>query len=446
MTLETDFDVVIVGGGFAGLAAARDLREYGRRALLLEARDRLGGRTWYAPFPGTTRSVELGGTWVMPRYMRYMAAEIARYGWELEPPQVDGFKYMWNYAGRNSSDFPVSGDDLYEMERAMFEIGRDARRIDPGRPRDEQDLADLDIPVSEYFGRMKLPARVQELLSAYARLGAGAADEEWSALMALSLVAAYDNSPYAWIASVTTKFKNGTSHVINALRDDAAADIKFNACVSRIEQSSDHVRVTTQDGHSFTAFAVIVTIPINLWADIEFNPPLSREKREAASIRHAGRMGKVWILAERVEQAVSCCGPDLPLLFLQTEYRVDGKHLMVGFTSPPNLLDVNDRGAVERAVRDHVPEAKIIACFSHDWTADPFSKGSWMVNRPGQLSRYGSKLKSQEGRVCFAGTDIATRWIGWMDGAIETGREAAAQADRQCGRGYVQLGKLGENV
>src|SRR4051812_50211290 len=72
-------DVVVIGGGFAGLVAARDLREAGRSVILVEARDRLGGRTWYRTLPGTDVSVEYGGAWFWTDGHPALAAEIERY-------------------------------------------------------------------------------------------------------------------------------------------------------------------------------------------------------------------------------------------------------------------------------------------------------------------------------------------------------------------------------
>ena len=78
--MVSEYDVIVVGGGLAGLTAARDLGESGRSVLLLEARDRLGGRTWYRPFAETQQKVELGGNWFAEICQPSIAAEIERYG------------------------------------------------------------------------------------------------------------------------------------------------------------------------------------------------------------------------------------------------------------------------------------------------------------------------------------------------------------------------------
>src|SRR5512133_3459955 len=80
-----DADAVVIGAGFAGIAAARDLRGAGRRAVVLEARDRIGGRTWYREMPGAGVSVEYGGMFFSRDTQPHLAAEIERYGIAVTP-------------------------------------------------------------------------------------------------------------------------------------------------------------------------------------------------------------------------------------------------------------------------------------------------------------------------------------------------------------------------
>ncbi|WP_224092647.1 FAD-dependent oxidoreductase [Arthrobacter sp. StoSoilB13] len=73
------FDVVVVGCGFAGAIAARESRADGKSVLVLEGRERLGGRTWYRKFQGTDQGVEIGGTWIAPDQQKFVQAELERY-------------------------------------------------------------------------------------------------------------------------------------------------------------------------------------------------------------------------------------------------------------------------------------------------------------------------------------------------------------------------------
>jgi monoamine oxidase len=108
--------------------------------------------------------------------------------------------------------------------------------------------------------------------------------------------------------------------------------------------------------------------------------------------------------------------------------------LLAGFSSPPHGVDAADRATVAAAIGDLLPEAEVVAVDTHDWEADPWSRGTWMVPRPGRLSTGWSEVQAPHGRIAFAGADIATRWVGWIDGAIESGLRAARQvlgADRE---------------
>jgi monoamine oxidase len=101
------------------------------------------------------------------------------------------------------------------------------------------------------------------------------------------------------------------------------------------------------------------------------------------------------------------------------------ERLLVGIGCDASRLDPTDRGQVERAIRVFAPGAEVRACDGHDWTRDPYAKGTWAAYRPGQLGRWHADVRTPEGRLFFAGSDIAEGWAGFMDGAIESGAAVA---------------------
>jgi phytoene dehydrogenase-like protein len=92
------FDVIVIGAGFAGLTAARDQRDAGRSVLVLEARDRIGGRTHYDYLQGLDQKVEFGGTWVVPAYQPNVAREVGRYNLEYTTSPTPE-NYAWHFNG-----------------------------------------------------------------------------------------------------------------------------------------------------------------------------------------------------------------------------------------------------------------------------------------------------------------------------------------------------------
>lgn len=422
--------MIVVGGGLAGARVARDLHDAGHEnVVILEARDRLGGRTLTRTFPDSDRRIELGGAWIAPRLQPLIAAEMARYGLKLaEGEAAPAPSFRWRFDGVSVGGFPVIGEELYELERALFRIIDDSHRIDPSVPRDQQNLVDLDVSVAEYLSRLGVGDRTHAFLAVWAALGSGATPTEWSALNALSLVAASGHSAYAWYGAVTDKFAGGTSSLIESLLADAQPAVRLSAPVVRVKQDARAATVTTADGEDFASAVVVIAVPLNLWRTIAFDPDLSEAKTRAARIGHPNRIQKGWILVSGAPENTIFIGPGNDLLWISPEYKIGDATLMVAFTAPPSRLDMTDAAAVQRAVDQHVAGAKVLRVDSHDWVQDPFSRGGWPAHPPGRLSREASSLQVSEGRVCFAGADLATCWIGWLEGALETGAGAAGEA------------------
>lgn len=424
--MNHDVDVVVLGAGVAGLSAARDLADSGLSVMILEARERIGGRVHYDAFEAAGRSVELGGAWISSRFHPLVMTEVERYGLQLavEPD------FSWLWALDQSSyqpGFPLDTDELYDLERALADVIFAARRIDRVVRRDEQgDLSDLDVPFGTWVKGLGLSPRVEKFLYMSASIGTGADETDFSALSVLSLVAGMDCSALGYIGACSEKFAGGTAALVQALASTAGVDLRLGQQVSRIVQHADGVQVHTLDA-VVSARQAVVALPVNCWDDIEFEPALNPAKRAIAGEGHPNRMVKLHLLVDEDPGDIFTLGRETDLLCVATQYRTDRGVVLVGFASPPSDFQPHSRSDVERVLAQVLPKATLIDYTWHDWNLDPYAKGAWMVYPPGHLADHASAIAAPEGRLSFAGADIATTWIGWMEGALETSERAVAE-------------------
>lgn len=422
-------DVVVIGGGFAGLTAARDLRVAGRSVILLEARDRLGGRTWYHPFDAAGTSVELGGATFSRRYQSWVGREIERYGLPVQARHEANTKIQWKFGDSAPGPFPLSPDEIVEFERIVVTAINAARRIDADVPRDEQALSDLDRPFTEYARQLTESSRVGAFLNWFGSL-TGADVSAMSSLNILSLIAAQKASVYATAITSGERLRDGTRSLVEAMAHEADADVRYESPVVAIDQRDDAVVVETRSGDEFSCQAAVLATPINTMKDISFNPLLSSAKRGVIDAGHTGKIRKLWVLAEGLSSNVGVwsCGGGTQFVALLGVESVGDARLLMGFAAADSTVDGNDETSVATAVSELLPSATVVATTWHNWVEDPYSKGTWMVHRPGVLSSVHSELSRTENRLVFAGADVAVRWIGYIDGAICTGAQAADRA------------------
>jgi monoamine oxidase len=419
----TQTDVIVVGGGFAGLTAARDLAEAGHRVVLVEARDRLGGRTWTRELEGIGWRAEMGGAWLEPEVQPNLVRELERYGVATKPDDRPEQLFFGHGGSRRTAE-PVPPSEHDELRRAIDALSEASRGLDSGAPLAHVP-AELDVPLSGWLDDLALPAATRGYLEDWMVAEFGCASAEVSLAHTLTIVAMYGHDAADWFDSLAllTKFADGTASLVDAMAAGGGFEVRLASPVAAIEQDSGVVVVRLRDGESLHASAAVVALPLNVLRDVRFDPPLSEAKRGLAEAGHAGRSVKAWALLEGVAPGTYAFGPGEELVMLATQATLGERQLAVCFGRPP--LDPVDPEHLEPAIRSLLPDARVVAVDGHDWNEDEWARGTWTAHRPGALTAAGPAVRASEGHLAFAGSDLAVGWCGWIEGAIESGGRAA---------------------
>jgi monoamine oxidase len=394
--------VVVVGAGFAGLAAADALRAAGAEVTVLEARDRVGGRVWSVPF-GEGAVVERGAEFILPGY-EVMGELSARFG---IPVVLKGTPY-----GRR---VPVGREAVSEAELEFaFERLATGVRADAGSAADAIAALELDPSLSALI-------RTRVAISN----GHPAEDLEASVLdEGASTFGDFDNHT----------LEGGNMRLAEALEAELGPTVNLSAPVRMVRWSRHEVTAETEQGEA-VGDAAVIAVPAGPLSEIEFDPPL--EGPTAAALRAVtyGQNSKLFVPL-RSPAPPSAIMSVAGHFWTYTQLGPDGEPapFAVGYTGTAAAVEaLGTQDAVERWVAalvalrtdldlDPDPGAALLS----SWHEDPWAQGSYSARTLSSPLR-DDDLGRPIGPLHFAGEQTAGEWHGLMEGALRSGHRAAGQ-------------------
>jgi monoamine oxidase len=425
------FDVIVVGGGFAGVTAARECALQGQRTLLLEARDRLGGRTWSSEWNGFP--IEYGGAWVH-WHQPHTFSELTRGGLSVTVSDDTG-RAHWHVDSERRSGTIEERDSIARRGWDRFVDGVREALPQPHAPLSTlPELARFDrLSMADRLAEIELDEEEHDVLAAelesvaHGRLSeAGTvAILRWHALSGYSL-------ELTQFTGGRVTIDGGTVALLSAIAGAAEFEQRLSTPVAAVVRDGERVEVHTRGGEELVAGSAIVAVALNALGGIEFRPALPEDKQRAIELGQASRGIKVMIHARGEAVQQSSIRFEHPFGYLSSEVlRDDGTQLMIGFGFDAERCDATDLAGMQASLDETLPGYEILDVAAHDWLADEFSRGTWAIHRPGWYEHHHAAMRRPEGNVILAGSDLANGWAGFIDGAIESGLRAGAWATRR---------------
>ena len=370
----------MVGAGLSGLVAAYRLVQAGADVVVLEARKRVGGRVWRMDAGGLPFDAGAEAIDDAHRTALALADELGVATWRTEP-----------WAGQGEPSPLVAA-----LEERIAEL---AARIDPAHPAETNEAAMLDTQTLHgWLAERDASADVLAEAETHYSVASSSVPIAEMSLLAYATKVAAGAAP----TGLTVRMRGGPSALAERLA--ARCEVQTGSVVTAIQQRAAGVRIELTHGAMVSAARAILAIPLPLQRRLRFDPPLPEHRRLGLE---RARYGEVVKAALPYDERLTGRLPELSAAGFV--YQPDpGVPLLVLFAAA---------GAARRA-------RTIESIAAVDWSRETFSRGSYLIFGPGDLTTWGGRLSEPQGRLHFAGSE-ASSLPSYMEGAVGAGERVA---------------------
>jgi monoamine oxidase len=390
-------EVLVVGAGISGLTAAYRLDRAGVDVAVLEARDRVGGRAWRLPLADTFFDAGCEALDHEHAALRALANEVGVPTWEAPP---------W------SSEPPedLEGTDAELFDEFEAEVDGLAARVDPDHPGDLDGAGALDEQsLAGWLEDRQASPSVLEAVENWIAVASSTVPTREMSLLAYAVKLAAGAAP----TGLTLRFDGGPTALAESLFAALDGRVELGRPVAALEDDGTGVTVRIADGTTVRAERAVLAVPLTLQRSMRFDPPLAEIRQRALA---EARYGAVVKEAALYEGDFSVPDP---------EVSGDG-HFYAAAHDPRLLVRFAGAGAAERKVDRAGAEPRPVDQVGVDWSAEPWTRGSYLILGPGHLLSWGQRLGEPHGRVHFAGAE-RSKLKSYMEGAVRAGEEVAAE-------------------
>ena len=439
-------DVIVVGAGLAGLTAARELKRRGKSVIVLEARDRVGGRT-LAQATKSGEVLDVGGQWIGPGQDRVMAL-VHEFGLKTYAQPHAGTKILKMDGKLHTYEGDIPGLPLLaklDLARMFSRLDQCAKSISLDAPYAAEHAQTWDAMTVESWKRSFLRTdKAGKLLDIVAQSVFGAEAGDLSFLFFLFYLRSGGSlERLIGIAggAQETRVHGGTQQISQRLAAELGDALRLKSPVRAIRQGNDGVTVIG-DGGEFSATRVIVATPPFLAGRITYEPLLPGVRAQLTQRLPMGSIIKCiavydkpfWRDAGYSGEIASDEGPLASVFDDTPEGSAHGS--LIGFIAGDAARKWTERTPEER--RDAIVK-QFVECYGEkaaqpveyiekNWLEEEWSGGCYEAYMaPGVMTSYGKALRAPIGRIHWAGTETAEEWCGYMDGAVRSGERAAAE-------------------